>query len=57
MMFVADELGFDDFAYFAWDARVMVTAPVNAAIVLVSALRFQMWMILSDTSKANTVST
>ena len=21
MMFVADELGFDDFAYFAWDAR------------------------------------
>ena len=21
MMFVADELGFDDFVYFAWDAR------------------------------------
>ena len=21
MMFVADELGFDDFSYFAWDAR------------------------------------
>lgn len=42
MMFVADELGFDDFAYFAWDARVMVTALVNAAIVRVSVLRLLM---------------
>ena len=33
MMFVADELGFDDFAYFAWDRAVMVAAPGEPAIV------------------------
>ena len=41
MMFVADELGFDDFAYLLGTRVVMVTALVNAAIVRVSALRLQ----------------
>ena len=42
MMFVADELGFDDFCLFLlWMRAVMVTAPVNEAIVRVSELRLQ----------------
>ena len=43
MMFVADELGFDDFAYFAWGrARSRLQPLVNAAIVRVSVLRLLM---------------
>lgn len=42
MMFVADELGFDDFPISLGTRAVMVTAPVNVAIVRVLALRLLM---------------
>lgn len=42
MMFVADELGFNDFPILLGTRAVMVTALVNAAIVRVSVLRLLM---------------